>query len=302
MDSRHFFASVKRATSRLQLLIFLMASTAFALGCSSPTDDRGSFTFVMRDALDLIHDGVNVCEFSSPTRELYVSHPDENTKLFQWNISEKKLIHTYECPKQGSWWSDAVVSPQGQILVAYAYPANGSHAELYFIDTLNHKVIHTFDYEYNIRTIRFDRLGTHVWIEPTYPGPDNFVRDLDGNTIFQFDPNDFVPSWHDKLWDVPSSKVGPPSGLFFSRKGVPWLLVSNPLNQNYALSSNGEYIGTTTWDERLLIWRSSDCQKVFEANVGGHPVCLEYDAVENQLLIVNGHDGNTSLKSILLPQ
>jgi hypothetical protein len=105
------------------------------------------------------------------------------------------------------------------------------------------------------------------------------------------------------LWDVPQSQGGPPSGLFFKdARGVIHRLLDNPLNQNFALSKDAKYIGTSTRDQRLRIWRTSDLHEVFNKKVGGHPVRLVYDAKDDQFLVLDGVDGEMQLRAVRLPR
>lgn len=252
--------------------------------------------------LDFKKNGVNVFEFSDKTRQLFVAPTSDNTILDQWEISNGKLVHSYNCPKKDSWWSDAVVSPSGKLLVAYAYPTH-SNSEVYFIDPQSFEIKHTFEYEHNIRSIKFDRTGSLVWIEQTYPGPDDFVRDENGDRHTEFDVNSFTPLSRDRLWDIPNSKGGPSPGLFLKTSAADaQLLVSNPLNDNYSFTTDEKYVGTSTWDERVCIFRVSDFEKLFDEKLGKHPVRLKYDSVDNRFLIISGRNGNTLLRAVSIPQ
>jgi hypothetical protein len=260
----------------------------------------------MRVVLDLERDGVNAVTFSPMSRELFVSHTVENRKLHQWNITTKKLIHAYLCPGGDAHWSEVAVSPDGKLLVAANYPHGDPFrkSQVQFIDTQTHRVRFEAQYDYLVRDITFDRSGRLVWLTTTDHGPDDFVYDWDGKKIKDFNSADFEPAMRKKLWDVPASKGGPPEGLFFrDEKGTVHRLVSNPLNQNYALSADSAFIGTSTWDRRVRIWRTLDLQEVFNEVVGAHAVHLLYDSKENAFLILDGMDGNTLLHSInLSPQ
>ena len=85
-------------------------------------------------------------------------------------------------------------------------------------------------------------------------------------------------------------------------KGVVHRLTGNPLNQHYAISAGGKYIGTSTADQRVRIWRTSDLKEVFNEKIGAHPVMLLYDGKEDQFLVLDGIDGNTRLRAIKLPR
>ena len=128
------------------------------------------------------------------------------------------------------------------------------------------------------------------------------MYDWNGKKIEDFKAEDFEPPTRKKLWDVSASKGGPPAGLFFKDdKGTVHKLVSNPLNQNYAFSADSAFIGTSTWDRRIRIWKTSDLQEVFNEVAGAHPVYLLFDSKENAFLVLSG-EGNTQLRSIKLPQ
>lgn len=264
-----------------------------------------SVNLQMRDVLDLERDGVNAVTFSPDSRELFVSNTVENRNLHQWNITTKKLIHTYLCPGGDAHWAEVAVSPDGKLLVAANYPHGlpFRKSQVQFIDTQSHTVRFEAQYDYLLRGITFDRTGRLVWLTTTDHGPDDFVYDWDGKKIKDFNSADFEPATRQKLWDVPASKGGPPEGLFFrDDKGTVHRLVSNPLNQNYALSADAAFIGTSTWDKRVRIWRTIDLKDVFNEEVGAHPVHLLYDSQENAFLILDGMDGNTFLRSINLPR
>jgi WD40 repeat protein len=257
----------------------------------------------MMEILDLHHDGVNVAAFCPTSRELFVSHTSTYTKLDQWNIDEKKLVHTYLCSEDDLRWDELAISPDGELLIAATYPRTGAKAKVHFVDTRAQQIRYTTENEYLVRAIAFDHSGKFIWITPTYPGPDPFVYDRDGKKHAKFDSKDYEPKNRERLWVVPASKGGPPEGLFYKDvSGTVHTLVDNPLNEYYAISKDGRYIGTSTWDQRVRIWRTSDLQEVFNQKVGAHPVVLLYDSKKDQFLILDGMDGDTCLHAIKLPQ
>ena len=272
----------------------------------------------MQEILDVKCKDVNVWAFSPTTRELFVSHCDTNTNLFQWNIAEKKLLHTYPCPKDHLRWDELAVSPDGELLVAATYPNDiMAKAKVFFIDTRAHQIRFTTEYKPLVRSIKFDRSGKLISIATTWPGPDPFVYDREGKKHSEFNRKDFEPETKDRLWDVGESKGGPPPGLFYrdANRAV-HRLDDHPLNQDYALTKDGNYIGTSTWDQRVRVWRTSDLKEVFNERIGldpvsmklgrtpvtiWHPVQLLYDSGENQFLVLGGGD-NTHLRAIKLPR
>lgn len=287
-------------TRRIHQAVLLLASLAFVTAGFS---QNAPPQLAVRDLLDLKRDGVNVFAFSSASRELFVSHPSENKKLHQWNISEKKEQHTYVCPPGNLRWDEAVVAPDGLTLVAATYPDEGNSTKVFFIDTRTHNIRFTVEYEYLVRTMTFDRSGKFLWIHPTYPGPDSFVYDLKGKKHSKFDPAEFEPTTKSTLWDVPNSKGGPLRGLFYrDSKGVTTLLAEDPLNKNYTLSNDGRFVATSTWSQRVRIWRTADLKQLFDTKVGAHAVVLTYDTTANQILFLDGIDGNSHLRAIALPR
>jgi WD40 repeat protein len=259
----------------------------------------------VQDVIDLERDGVNEVAFSPATRELFVSHPTENEVLRQWNIEKRKLVHTYSCPQRNARWAELAVSPDGMLLVASTYPLDSPFrkCQVLFIDTASHRVRHTAEYDALIRTIRFDRAGRFVCLSNTDHGADDLVFDRDGKKHTDFKAADFEPETRERLWDVPASKGGPPEGLFYrDTSGTVHRLASDPLNQHYALSNDSAYIGTSTWDRRIRIWRTADRKEVFNEVIGAHPVRLFYDSKENAFLVLDGTEGNTYLRSIVLPR
>ncbi len=256
----------------------------------------------MREVVDLKSDGANVFAFCSKSRQLFVSHPVTNTKLNQWDIDRERLLFSYTCPSPNVWWDEAIISPDGHVLVASTYPANDEMARILVIDTATHKTRFTLDYKYPVRSMKFDATGNFIWVSPTSPGPDPFVYDLNGKKHSKFNKADFVEVNKAVLWDVPNSKGGPPPGLFYKNsKGNVHHLIANPLNQCYAISKGGQFIGTSTWDQRVRIWRTFDLKEEFDERIGAHAVRLLYDSVENQFLVIDGIDGNTHLRAIKLP-
>jgi WD40 repeat protein len=260
----------------------------------------------VQDVMDLERDRVNVVAFSPVTRELFVSHLTENDVLRQWSIEKRKLVHTYSCPQRNARWDELAVSPDGMLLVASTYPSGSPpfrKSQVLFIDTASHRVRHTAEYDYLIRTIRFDRAGRFIWLSTTDHGADDFVFDRDGKKHTDFKAADFEPETRERLWDVPANKGGPPEGLFYrDTSGTVHRLASDPLNQHYALSKDSAYIGTSTWDRRIRIWRTADRKEVFNEVIGAHPVRLIYDSKENAFLLLDGTEGNTCLRSIALPR
>jgi WD40 repeat protein len=263
----------------------------------------------MQEILDLKCANVNVWAFSPATRELFVSHCGADTNLYQWNIAEKKLLHAYPCPKDHLRWDEVAVSLDGELLVAATYPQSlDTKAKLLFIDTRDQRIRYATDYEHLVSKITFDHSGKFIWIATTLPGPDRFVYDREGKKHSEFTPTDFEPETKDQLWDVEESKGGPPSGLFYRDVNrVVHRLIEHPFNQDYALTKDGKYIGTSTWDQRVRVWRTSDLKEVFNERIGleqvaaiWHPVRLLYDSGENQFLVLGGGD-NTNLRAIGLP-
>ena len=109
------------------------------------------------------------------------------------------------------------------------------------------------DSQWNRNRISYPPLHEPV-LPQARPGPDAFVFDWAGNKHPSFNPKDFDPADKDRLWDVGESKGGPPPGLFFKdARGTVHRLIDHPLNQDYALSKDGKYIGTSTWDQRVRV-------------------------------------------------
>ena len=184
--------------------------------------------------------------------------------------------------------------------------------------TRDHRIRYTTEYEPLVRRIKFDHSGKFIRITTTgWHGQDAFVYDRGGKKHTEFDPRDFEPETKDRLWDVGESKGGPPSGLFYrDGRSAVHRLIEHPLNQDYALSKDGKYIGTSTWDQRVRVWRTIDLKEVFNERIGldpvpttvggepasfWHPVQLLYDSGENQFLVLGGGD-NTHLRAIKLPK
>lgn len=285
---------------RYWLFLSAVAVSLHALICVAGEPNQPGLA--VRQVLDLEGEGANEVAFSAATRELFVSHRAENHKLDQWNIATKKLVHAYSCPQPDARWDELAVSPDGKLLIASTYPlgVGNRKSQVVFIDTTTHQVKYTAEYDLLIREIQFDRSGQFIWITPTYPGPDRFVYDRDGAKHKDFKPKDFEPETRNRLWDVGQSKGGPPAGLFYrDTRGTVHQLTENPLNQNYALTEDGTYIGTSTWDQRVRVWRMSDLKEVFNEKMGAHPVRLIYDPKENQFLVLDG--GNTFLRAVVLP-
>jgi WD40 repeat protein len=250
---------------------------------------------------------------------LFVASCGADTTLYQWNVSKKKRLHAYPCLKDHLRWNEVAASPDGELLIAATYPQSfDTKAKLLFIDTRNHRIQYTTDTKALVATIKFDRSGKFIWITTTWPGPDPFVYDREGKKHSDFNPKDFEAETKDRLWDVGESKGGPPPGLFYrDANGAVHRLIDHPLNQDYALTKDGKYIGTSTWDQRVRVWRTSDVKELFNERIGlatvpfrfgsgkiegvvWHPVRLLYDSGENQFLVLGGGD-NTHLRAIKLP-
>ncbi len=264
----------------------------------------------VNEILDLKAEGINVVAFCPASRELFISHSGSTLKVLQleqWNIDNKKLLQTYTCPKGTYSWDEVAVSPDGKLLVASTYPEHvelGARGKLFFIDTRTHKTRNTAEHNYLSRTITFDHAGRLIMVRTTkWSRPNTFVYDRDGNQQSKFDPNDFESENKDRLWDVPNSQSQkPPPGLFYrDRSGAVHRLVDDPLNDDYALTADGRFVGTSTWGEqRVRIWRTSDLKELFNEKMGAHPVRLLYDSKENQFLVLS--NDNTHLRAIKLPR
>jgi WD40 repeat protein len=279
---------------------------AFFLNAASVLRASDAPRITVQEIVDLKAEGVSDFAFCSASRELFVSHRGTDLKLnqlHQWNIDEKKLLHTYTSPSGTYRWDEVAVSPDGKLLIASTFPHDlGAKAKVFFIDTLTHKTRYTTEYDALIRMIQFDHSGKSIRLTTTsWRDQDAFVYDDAGNKHSEFNPKDFESENRDRLWDVPESKGGPPPGLFYRDVGgIVHRLTDNPLNEHYALTTDGHYVGTSTWDERVRIWRSADLKELFNEKMGKHPVLLFYDSKENQFLVLSG--GNTHLRAIKLPR
>ncbi len=246
--------------------VFLHA--VFLVFAASPVHADDLPRFSVAELLDLKADGINVVAFCPASREIFISHAGSKQKileLHQWNIDEKKLLHTYTCPEGSFKWDEMAVSPDGKLLVASTYPEHlGAKAKLFFIDTRTHEMRFTADYDSLVRTISFDHSGKYALIQTTtWESPNAFAYDRSGNERANFDPKDFEPENKDRLWDVPDSKnQKPPPGLFYRDEGgLVHRLIEDPLNEHYALTADGRFVGTSTWDQRVRIWRTSDPER-----------------------------------------
>ena len=297
----------------IAMVAALVANCQGRIGSGAEKPEAPS-RITMQEILDLKCSDVGVWAFSSATRELFC---DADKNLYQWNIAEKKLLHTYVCPSRTFRWDEVAVSPDGKLLVVTTYPQESvDPAKVAFIDTLTHKARFMAEHRPLVSSVKFDKSGKFIWLSSTWPGPDAFVFDWAGNKHPSFNPKDFDPADKDRLWDVGESKGGPPPGLFFKdARGTVHRLIDHPLNQDYALSKDGKYIGTSTWDQRVRVWRTSDLKELFNEKIGlapvptnvagftvsvWHPVRLLYDSGENQFLVLGGGD-NTHLRAIRLP-
>ena len=152
---------------KLRTMLFTFVLAVLIVQCLRLTGAMGQdrARFEMRDVLDLKQDGVNAVTFSPVSRELFVANTSDNRNLHQWNITTKKLVHTYLCPgADGARWDDAVVSPDGKLLVAANYPPGvPTWCQVQFIDTQTHTVRFEAEHSYLIREIEFDRSGKFIW-------------------------------------------------------------------------------------------------------------------------------------------
>jgi len=273
---------------------FFIVSMPFLLASDNPKP------LAMVEVLDLKGDGVNAFAFYSVSRQLFISHPTANTDLNQWDIDKKALLHTYRSPSPAGW-CEVQISHDGKFFVASTSSAMNVAAKVVLIDTSTHQTLFTLAYKYPV-SVTFDVTGKFLWVAPSWPGPDPFVYDLEGKKHREFKARDFVGAGSEQLWDVSERKGGGRPGLFFKdSKGEVHRLDPEPLNSNYALSKNGKYIGTSTWGQRVRVWRTSDLKEVFNEKIGTHPVFTLYDSINDQFLVVDGVGGNTQLRAISLP-
>jgi len=280
----------------LSVGVFLPA----AIGSEPRNAEPNPLKFVVQELFDLKRDGANQFTYSPASGELFISHPDDDKTLHQWNVAEKKHLHAYMAPPNTVRWSATAVSHDGKWLIATTYPDNGTKCQVYFIDPRTYQTRFTTEYENGQgHSIHFDRTGKFARVRMSYEPGEPFVYDYDGNRHADFDPKDFEPAHRDRLWDVSNSKAGPPPGLFFrdSSEKV-HLLAKDPFLDDYALNDSGRYIGAATRDRRVRIWRVSDLKEVFNQEFGEYPVRLIYDDKRDRFLVVDGVDGDRRLRSI----
>jgi len=276
------------------LAFFFIVSMSCLLALDEPEP------LAMVEVLDLKSDGVNALAFCSTSRQLFISHPSANTELNQWDIDKKVLLHTYNSPSSAGWYK-VEISPNGKFLAAATGSAMNVAAKVVLIDTTTHQTQFTLEYKYPV-SVTFDVTGKFLWVAPSWPGPDPFVYDLEGKKHREFEAKDFTAAGSAQLWDVPERKGEDRPGLFYKdSKDKIHRLDPNPLNRNYALAKNGKYIGTSTWEQRVRIWRTSDLKELFNEKIGAHPVFTVFDSARDQFLVVDGVDGNTQLRAIKLP-
>jgi hypothetical protein len=253
---------------------------------------------------DLKKDGAYVFTFCPASRDLFVSFNEETSQVvYRWNADTGRKLDSYTFPKKYRC-DQAVFSPDGKMLVLVAYDmlhdALHKADTVQLIDVQSGKLVKELTYDGTPARVQFSRDGKFIITRKyTYDPGGELVYDIQGNRVNLVDFEAFNPIEKSNVWEIPNSKGGPPSGLFFrDLEGKEHrLLDTQPYD--YAVSTDQHHVACATFGGRLMIWQTVDSKLVFESQIGNGPFHISYDSNKARFLFADGDtDKMTWLQAI----
>jgi len=313
---------------RARTSLLLVVSLAI-LGCGRPeerrTPERNEKSeaprgkqFALSNLIDLGHRDVRGFAFEPGTRQLFVSFDDrsnadvdaEGDRLYQWDVDAKTLIHTYSI--EPGWLVDDIFTSEGasRVVLRLYRPRNalGSPSTKYaLMDPVKHAVVATDLGLHDDRNadVIFGRDGKRFLLSSagTFDGlPKRLVFDEGARPVPEI-PSDFSspekPYEKPRLSVIESSKTTVQThGLYYTDDaGARTLVTQQHWHDNFALTRDGRYLVTTTWDGELLVWSTAEKREVHREKLAAQYGHLAYDAKGDRFLLGDAtHNGTTFLR------
>lgn len=247
--------------------------------------------------LDTKKKGARSVSFCSATRDLFVAFEEEGSrKIHCWNIGTAREEGSYAIPR-GYRCDSTLPSPDGKYLLTTAYDMSHDALQSIFkvilFDAQTRKAVKELNFATeNITFIQFSRDGTCFRLSPgllsRFPNWPASVYDLKGNKLTNIDMTVFSPAESTTLGQ---GEFKDPS-LYYTKGGVRQKLIDEAFD--YLSTDANSFFASSTFSGEVAVWRASDLKQVFRNKIGEHPIWIRYDDKQNQLLVVNGSDKESS--------
>jgi WD40 repeat protein len=258
--------------------------------------------FELVDLFDLQRRGVSRFAYCPSTEELFVSF-DPGEALQRWSVPGARLLHSY--PVEGGFMVDTLFpSPDGRALVLGLYRvkegASASFEKYALLDLVGHRFV---SLDLGIHDDRFVRaeFGAggqrfRLWAGRSGGGEGRgHVYDPAGRETSAA-AGDFPPQERSRLRVVESSKdTLSTHGLYYTdAEGLEHLVTQGHWHDNYALTRDGQYVVSTTWDGEVLAWSTVSKAVVFTRKIAEAYGYLAYDEKHDRFLLADATSTGTS--------
>lgn len=298
----------------LQFLLFAWVATL-----AQPAPDSNAPLFKQVKLFDLKKDGAWVFKFCPGSRELFVSFDEEGNRIVhRWNVDTGREMNSYKLPKSYRC-DEAAISPNGRILVLSAYNMNSDVLKktdlMRLVDLKTGKIVKDIPFFSCPKHFEFTSDSRNFLAQgliPTATDPimyriTNLVYDAEGKQQSGFDPANFRTTESSNVWVITNSKGGPRPGLFCrDSEGEEQRLYPDELTHwsdvgDFVVSRDNRFIACATYKGKLMVWRLSARERVFESQAGSRWIRLAYDPKTDRFLFADGDiDKVTSLQALEL--
>lgn len=256
------------------------------------TDPR----FVMTQLLDFERRGVRNFTFCPKTRRLYVSFRDKDDDLlYEWDVDKRTVIYKYQLG-DGYMCDSVAVSPDGSSVAVGCWPLDIGQTECKTV------IIQTSGDRKMLLLRRTDRTfsptfsadGTLLWTDHRQ------AFDMSGKVV----PNAVYKETrvaNGSPWSIECSKVTVnQEGLYYRDiDGKDHRLIKNEWHDNYAITTDGRFIASTTWDGELVVWSTQTITEIYRQKIAAGYGYLCYDPLMNRFLLGDATDkGTTFLRAL----
>jgi hypothetical protein len=293
------------------------SSAAPSSAAPTPSVITPSGTYAVENLLDLKRKRITRFAYAQETDLLFVSFGDppkmegkpappmHQNELEQWNVSEGKMQFRYELPEP---WiiDDMFPSPDGLVLGARHYRTGDvGGCKLSVIDTVTHTTLAErlcIEPDGRSSRVEFTASGDFAFSNPSAPTPAKELAGFDRNGRPRtLQAMSLVRDEPCKPCDfVPNQKGRTDHGLFFTDKdGKRHLVAENNWPDNFALSSDGTLLVTTTWDGEVIGWSTTESRRLFTIKWTDSYGHLAYDKKRDRFLLGEVVSTGTSFLRVL---